>query len=243
MVLYQYEACPFCNKVRAYLDWKRVPYVVVEVDPLFKGVLSWSDYKKVPVAIVNGRVVTDSSVIIDAVEEACSAGGGVKGLKKGVVSSEEVKWREWADAVLVKHLTINIYRSASESLETFDYLTQRNFPAWSSVPAKYIGAIAMWAVASKRRKELGVGSEEGAERASLRGVLDELIRGMGGSPYLGGQSPNLADVSIYGVMRSIAGLPTWREAIQGHEGAWGWCCRMEEQVGGSKLMHRVGEKG
>jgi len=215
--------------------------VVVEVDPLFKGVLSWSEYKKVPVAVVNGRVVTDSSAIIDAVEEASSTGSDGKHIKLAV-TAEEAKWRAWADAVLVKHLTINIYRNAGESLETFDYLTQRNFPAWSTIPAKYIGASAMWAVAIKRRKDLGVGSELGAERAALGGALTELVGGMGGKPFLGGASPNIADVSIYGVLRSISGLPTFVEAVKGHGGAWEWCQRMEKEVGASQLLHRGGEK-
>lgn len=240
VVLYQYEACPFCNKVRAHLDWRRVPYVVVEVDPLFKGTLGWSEYKKVPVAVVNGTVVVDSGRIIDAVEEACGAGGRGSGGKGGSV--EEGKWREWADSVLVRHLTINIYRNASESLETFDYLTQRNFPAWSAIPCKYIGAAAMWAVAIKRRKEFGIDNKEGAERVALGGALDELMGGMGGQPFLGGDHPNLADVTIYGVMRSIKGLPTWKEAIMGHAGAAAWVKRMEVAVGGSMLLHRAGEK-
>jgi len=71
VVVYQYEACPFCNKLRAYLDYTRTPYVLVEVDPLFKGELAWSrDYKKVPVAVVGGRRVTDSGRIIAELEEA-----------------------------------------------------------------------------------------------------------------------------------------------------------------------------
>lgn len=38
LVLYQYMSCPFCNKVRAALDFYNVPYKMVEVDPLKKKV-------------------------------------------------------------------------------------------------------------------------------------------------------------------------------------------------------------
>jgi glutaredoxin len=46
--LYQYDPCPFCNKVRAVLDYHKLPYTVVEVNPMRKKELAFSkDYKKV----------------------------------------------------------------------------------------------------------------------------------------------------------------------------------------------------
>ncbi|GJP38791.1 hypothetical protein CLOM_g23202 [Closterium sp. NIES-68] len=64
VVLYQYEACPFCNKVKAFLDYYDLPYRVVEVNPVGKKELKWSEYKKVPVLMVNGEPLVDSSAII-----------------------------------------------------------------------------------------------------------------------------------------------------------------------------------
>ncbi|CAI7809716.1 unnamed protein product [Closterium sp. NIES-54] len=61
VVLYQYEACPFCNKVKAFLDYYDIPYRVVEVNPVGKKELKWSPYKKVPVLVVNGESLVDSS--------------------------------------------------------------------------------------------------------------------------------------------------------------------------------------
>ena len=34
--MYQYEICPFCNKVKAVMDYLKLPYSVVEVDPVSK---------------------------------------------------------------------------------------------------------------------------------------------------------------------------------------------------------------
>ncbi|KAI7749583.1 hypothetical protein M8C21_021885, partial [Ambrosia artemisiifolia] len=61
IVLYQYESCPFCNKVKAFLDYYDVPYKVVEVNPLSKKEIKWSDYKKVPILVVDGERLEDSS--------------------------------------------------------------------------------------------------------------------------------------------------------------------------------------
>lgn len=54
MTLYQYDVCPFCNKVKAMLDFHAIPYDVVEVNPLFKSELAFSEYKKVPVLVIDG---------------------------------------------------------------------------------------------------------------------------------------------------------------------------------------------
>ncbi|KAG2490256.1 hypothetical protein HYH03_011380 [Edaphochlamys debaryana] len=64
ITLYQYEVCPYCCKVRAMLDYYKLPYTVIEVNPLTKGELKWSTYKKVPVVKLDEEVVVDSSAIM-----------------------------------------------------------------------------------------------------------------------------------------------------------------------------------
>jgi len=48
----------------------KVPYDIIEVDPMIKQQISWSDYKKVPILLVksnNGyQPLTDSTMIISA---------------------------------------------------------------------------------------------------------------------------------------------------------------------------------
>jgi microsomal prostaglandin-E synthase 2 len=88
------------------LDFRRVKYTVVEVDPLLKGALSFSSYKKVPLAVVDGEAIGDSTAIINAVEARLRASG-----LAGATGDEGAAWRAWCDSTLVKHLTVNIYRS------------------------------------------------------------------------------------------------------------------------------------
>ena len=51
ITLYQYQPCPFCGKVRAFLDFYGLSYNIVEVNPVTKKQLYWSAYKKVPTII------------------------------------------------------------------------------------------------------------------------------------------------------------------------------------------------
>lgn len=65
LVLYQYAICPWCCKVKAVLDYYKLPYNSVEVNPLWKTELKFSEYKKVPVVILpNADQLNDSNIII-----------------------------------------------------------------------------------------------------------------------------------------------------------------------------------
>ncbi|RCN26819.1 glutaredoxin [Ancylostoma caninum] len=63
--LFQYQACPFCCKVRAFLDYYGFSYEVVEVNPVTRAQIKFSkDYKKVPILSSNDGTFTDSVLIV-----------------------------------------------------------------------------------------------------------------------------------------------------------------------------------
>ncbi|RVE68709.1 hypothetical protein OJAV_G00094350 [Oryzias javanicus] len=69
LILYQYKTCPFCSKVRAFLDYHGAPYEIVEVNPVMRQEIKWSNYRKVPILMVNGELqLNDSSVIISSLK-------------------------------------------------------------------------------------------------------------------------------------------------------------------------------
>ncbi|XP_067376014.1 prostaglandin E synthase 2 isoform X2 [Channa argus] len=69
LTLYQYKTCPFCSKVRAFLDYHGLPYEIVEVNPVMRQEIKWSPYRKVPILMVDDEVqLNDSSVIISSLK-------------------------------------------------------------------------------------------------------------------------------------------------------------------------------
>ncbi|XP_049630143.1 prostaglandin E synthase 2 [Suncus etruscus] len=72
LTLYQYKTCPFCSKVRAFLDFHALPYQVVEVNPVRRSEIKFSSYRKVPILLAqegeNSQQLNDSSVIISALK-------------------------------------------------------------------------------------------------------------------------------------------------------------------------------
>merc|ERR1719163_352911 len=75
--IFQYEICPYCNKIKALLDLHNVPYGTTEVNPLTKReIKEWSGgYKKVPIAVLAGEQVNDSPVIAQAIMDQMGASG------------------------------------------------------------------------------------------------------------------------------------------------------------------------
>ncbi|KAJ0106545.1 hypothetical protein Patl1_19612 [Pistacia atlantica] len=229
VVLYQYEACPFCNKVKAFLDYYDIPYKVVEVNPLSKKEIKWSDYKKVPILMVDGEQLVDSSAIIDKL------GHTIIPEKMAVSASEddeETKWRRWVDNHLVHVLSPNIYRNTSEALESFDYITSNgNFGFTEKITVKYAGAAAMYFVSKKLKKKYNITDE----RAALYEAAETWVDALDGRDFLGGSKPNLADLAVFGVLRPIRHLRSGRDMVE-HTRIGDWYTRMENVVGESSRI-------
>ncbi|KAK4256597.1 hypothetical protein QN277_006301 [Acacia crassicarpa] len=223
VVLYQYEACPFCNKVKAFLDYFDIPYKVVEVNPISKKEIKWSDYKKVPILMVDGEQLNDSSAIIEKLSQKIR-------LKEkddsAIEDDEETKWRRWVDNHLVHVLSPNIYRNTSEALESFDYITSNgNFGFTERITVKYAGAAAMYFVSKNLKKKYNITDE----RAALYEAAETWVEALSGREFLGGSKPNLADLAVFGVLRPIRYLRSGKDMVE-HTRIGEWYTRMENNV-------------
>ncbi|GKV23259.1 hypothetical protein SLEP1_g33010 [Rubroshorea leprosula] len=229
VILYQYEACPFCNKVKAFLDYYDIPYRVVEVNPISKKEIKWSDYKKVPILMVDGEQLVDSSAIIDQLSVKLLS---EKSINSASDEDEEKKWRGWVDNHLVHVLSPNIYRNTSEALESFDYITkQGNFSFSQKITVKYAGAAAMYFVSKNLKKKYNITDE----RAALYEAAETWVNALNGREFLGGSKPNLADLAVYGVLRPIRYLTSGKDMVENTR-IGDWYTRMEKLVGESSRI-------
>ncbi|KAB8095028.1 hypothetical protein EE612_022605 [Oryza sativa] len=220
VVLYQYQACPFCNKVRAFLDYHDIPYKVVEVNPLSKKEIKWSEYKKVPILTVDGEQLVDSSDIINILQQRVCP-------DDKATNEEEEKWRRWVDEHLVHVLSPNIYRTTSEALESFDYISKHgNFSFTERFAVKYAGAAAMYMVSKKLKKKYNITDA----RASLYDAANTWMEALDGRDFLGGSKPNLADLAVFGVLRPIRYLTAGKDMVE-HTQIGDWYQRMEDAIG------------
>lgn len=206
--LYQYEVCPYCCKVKSILDYKKIPYEKIEVNPMTHEELAWNkkayDHDKVPVLIDGKETVLESNDIIQYLDEAYPQNRVVA--KTGVAAAKQKEWIRFADDELVQILPANIYRSLPEALDSFKYITKvGKFPAWKRYYLMLGGAVAMNIVAKKGMKKRGIDDP----RKALAETLDKLAQGLGQDKFLGGDSPDAADLVCHGVLRSVRGMKVW----------------------------------
>ncbi len=74
ITLYQFTTCPYCAKVRSYLESKGIEFETVNVeydreDPLRKTLFEKSGIGTVPVIEVDGKFIGESDKIIAYLDE------------------------------------------------------------------------------------------------------------------------------------------------------------------------------
>ncbi|KAA8542828.1 hypothetical protein F0562_023980 [Nyssa sinensis] len=228
-LVYVAGATSFFGEVKAFLDYYKIPYKVVEVNPISKKEIKWSDYKKVPILVVDGEELVDSSAIIDKLGSRILPGKSIDSVSD---DNEEKKWRQWVDNHLVHILSPNIYRNTSEALESFDYITSNgNFSFTEKITVKYAGAAAMYFVSKNLKKKYNITDE----RASLYEAAETWVDALDGREFLGGSKPNLADLAVFGVLRPIRYLRSGRDMVE-HTRIGEWYARMESAVGESSRI-------
>lgn len=201
--LYQYAACPFCNKVRSLLRYKGVDFETIEVHPLNKKEIAFSpDYRAVPIYIDSqGKQVNDSTHIMRWIDQEFP--------KRVVFRTEtreakrENQWLIWSEG-FVKGLPAAIYDSLPNSLRSFDYITKVGKFSWfEKRMIKYSGALIMSMVAKKIKKREQIEDPE----IFLQQKAQEWAAGLEGRSFMGGDSPNGADMAVYGIFQSVVNLP------------------------------------
>lgn len=265
--LLQYQTCPFCCKLRAFLDYFGIPYNVVEVNPVMRQQLKFSKYRKVPILLVAKEgedevlQLNDSTIITSVLGSYLLHNPNLKqdiesilGLYQSLAYtrtddnrkidevinryfimygehsgesnfrevedklSEERKWRRWTDDVLVHTLSPNIYRSLSESIDSFKYFSDVGrwkdiFAAWERMLVVYFGASAMFLISKRLKKKYALKDDV---RDSLYDATRYWTKNISSKkqPYMGGNQPNLADLSVFGVLSSIEGCAAFTDLLK-----------------------------
>lgn len=217
MKLYQFQSCPFCSKVRAYCDYNGVKLEKVEVNPVTKQEIEGvaGDYKKVPIADIGGEIVTGSADIIRRVAALLEKPDG----------SADNEWGEWVDSTLVKTLPPNIYRTPGEALQIAGMVGESGkFDFVAALVAKFFGGAAMFFVAKGMAKKAGIA--EGREREALYESCGKWTGALGDKAFMGGETPSMADLEVFGVLSSIKGTDTHADMLA-NTAIGPWYGRME----------------
>jgi microsomal prostaglandin-E synthase 2 len=237
VTLYQYDVCPFCNKVKAMLDFHGVPYDVVEVNPLTKSEMKFSkEYRKVPVLVVDDAQINNSGDIMRWLEDNVPSAIALRkrnGTSRdgSLAKEKEAKWMAWVDDRFVHVVTPNIYRTWQEAFNSFDYITERgNFNFFERQAVRVSGAVSMYLIAHNvLKKRHGIEDERLELYKDLETWTTEAVGDK--APFCGGNNPNLADLAVFGVMRAVKTFETFDDAMRASPRTQAWYKRMEKEVG------------
>jgi len=129
---------------------------------------------------------------------------------------EERRWRRWVDEVLVHTISPNVYRSPSEAIETFEWFSKagnwsEQFSWWERYLVIYFGAAVMWLIAKRLKKRHSIKDDA---RQSLYDECNHWLKAIKkkGTPFLGGDQPNLADLATFGVLNAMEGCEAFKDA-------------------------------
>lgn len=213
-MVYQYKICPFCNKLKAVMDYLGIPYKVTEVNPLTKKEIKFSqDYRKVPIVRMGGELFKDSPIIIgELISRLRDAGFMSDEEHAKFCSADAEKWAEWADKQLAVLLFPNLTRNFSESYQAFSYVQDvETFSMMDKASNQLIGSAAMWAAQGKIKKKYNIDDEREALFSAITDWTDALAKAEG--PFVGGDRPNLGDLCVFGCIKAIEGLETHKDVL------------------------------
>lgn len=131
--------------------------------------------------------------------------------------AEERHWRDWTDRVLVHSLSPNIYRTMPEALQAFNNFSamgkwDEHFTTFERLTAVYVGSAAMWLIGKRLKKRYALKDDV---RESLYDNCRLWLKAIGKDrQFMGGDKPNLADLSVFGVLSSIEGCTAFNDLLE-----------------------------
>ena len=220
------HTCPFCWKVRSIAEHLGVDYQKVQVNAMrTKKELKFAgDWGKVPVwTEADGEIVVDSTPIMIHIDGAYNDGA----LWSSNDEARRDEWIEWVDTKMSKATIPILYGSLSSALktttrvsklETFGFFSKRLY-AWAGFPI-------MWGIIARTRVK-----KDGRKPKQLwHDLLSEFTNEFSGSPFFGGEKPDLVDLAAFGYMRSISPFPQFSQ-LEDHENGMAWYRRIEATLG------------
>lgn len=153
--------------------------------------------------------------------------------KRKEAVSQERKWRKWVDSTFVHTLSPNVYRTPKEALQAFQWFNEvgeweKHFATWERLVVIYIGSLAMWLIGKRLKKRHGLKDDV---RQSFYDETNNWIKAVkqNGTPFLGGDKPNLADLAVYGALSAIEGCDAFLD-LQANTNLKPWYDAMKKAV-------------
>ncbi|MGB1258095.1 MAG: glutathione S-transferase N-terminal domain-containing protein [Thiolinea sp.] len=195
LTLYQFRSCPFCGKVRAFLNHTQTPFEVVEVTPFGMKELDFTEHRKVPVLRDGEQVIVESAAIVQHLNQHHAT---------LPVAENAEEWMQWVDNKLVHFLPLLVHPDFRTSFSNFaTVMSREQIAGIKGFVVRLGGAVVMPKVARKMKAKHQI-EDATAEFAE---AIDHWVNdGLVGKRFFAGEQPGQVDTSVFGVLHSVDGL-------------------------------------
>jgi microsomal prostaglandin-E synthase 2 len=182
--------------------------------------------------------INESSVILNDLISDLKSSGALSGEFKDSTDPAVGEWLEFVDRELAVLLFPNITRSMLESWEAFGYINEvPHFNPLQKIVLRLSGALAMRVANGKIKKKYSIEDE----REALVNCVNRWVRdGLRSRIFHGGDSPDLADVAVYGCLKSIEKFTTFAWLLgEADKDLLLWYNRMRQAIPKSSCVSRT----
>jgi len=184
--LYQYKICPFCNIVKTFLNYQKIPFQSVEVNPLTKAELEFSSgYRKVPILRITTTPAATALRQLNGTDEILSNEYHLSNTNNECFddnydddfasSDSSTRWQQFGIQKLAPLLYPNLCLTLTDSFRAFNYVhDDSNFSIVQRYSIQYIGSVAMYFAASKIKQKYQINDVQIALDEALEELESEL---------------------------------------------------------------------
>lgn len=174
VVLYQGKMSPPCCKIRAVLNYYRVPYRIVE------GKMPDSDYKKIPVLLVNDHQINDSFIMVKSLAPVL----GAEKLSPELLAVENMN---------TYHLMVALEAEVADSVS--------DLCLCSCFMGGFLGCGLCLVAPCIPVLGISDGIRKKTENLfSIEQCAQRILNTMNGQTFIHGSKPGIVDVSLYGML-------------------------------------------
>jgi len=197
--LHQFEISPFCDKVRRALNWKRIPYEIVEV-PLsksFTSVRRVNPAGKLPTLEHDGRFVADSTDILEYLERHFPEPPLFP--KDPALRAQCHVLEDWADESLYFY-EMRLRFTLPHNARRFVPELTKHDPEWMRTAARFVVPPMMRGILSRQ----GVGRKPpGVVLRDVQRHVEAIEGWLGPRDWLVGDALSVADLSVFAQLACI----------------------------------------
>ena len=230
MTLFRLLGCPYCARVKSVLDFFKVEYDEVIIDPISGSGFRDSRYPFAPQIMLSEASSAEGPLIVDS-EEIMRALSVPFHFENDLTDERISQTRQW---LVDRYQKVTFAALSGTWYSAFQLYPQVVPTWWNYFPARFIGATALYGLSRfKIQPKLAQSDPNVVTQPPVQWLISETAtffdRFRSSSDFFhGGKKPDLADIEMLGVLQSVLNHSETGPCLRGQERVSMWLVHMQE---------------